>query len=333
MMYNGMGGGMSRFGGGGYGGYGGGMDGGYGGYGAGGMGGMGAAGGSYPGGPPTEGPNLLTQKLIPQLSLRTFVRFVTEIAAIIQGLALVFATLSSWMQSQQGQGGQPGPLGQLYQIVKSQVGKLFGKAADEGVPADVAPWVAECLVRRARSSPGRFGTSLSWKQWFFAGWLTYSVVTEFRNYRRLSRLPVSAQRAAALALRRRQAREQKGLGKGGKGGRDQQLMLGPGSRPASTALVPAGAMQLGAPHATAGSGYPAVGGDDQFPGTFYGEHGNAGGEQQFRGPGGIVEQVEHQQVEHQSHVRVESRSTLPEAVDYYFRKQTEMKATRRLSED
>ena len=113
------------------------------------------------------------QLMIPQFNLRTFVRFVTECAAVIQGLALVVATVTNWMQSQAGRPGQPGPLKQFWNMIKGFT--LGGDALTAGgtaglgggdknarLRAGVGSWAGEFAVRTkaAESSVGK----ISWKQ-------------------------------------------------------------------------------------------------------------------------------------------------------------------------
>eukprot|EP00392_Amoebophrya_sp_AT5.2_P002622 g2627.t1 len=217
--------------GGGYGGYGGGLAGGYGsgsygGYGGRGMFGGGQLGGGYGGmgaggnmngniNPHGQGQQNNNQPvMIPQFSTRAMVRFLMECAAVIQGTALVFVTVNSWLQSQTNATGEAGPLTQLYTIVRDTVmTQILGRPSRSGGGASGSSsstshvgigleWARDFL-RRRRSLEKEFiaDTKLSWLQYLLFFYLSYSLVSEFRNYLRLRKLPVKVPRPALPGIR------------------------------------------------------------------------------------------------------------------------------------
>lgn len=138
------------------------------------------------------------QQLVPQFSLRTFVRFATECAAVIQGVALIFATLSNWVQSQSGGGPAGGPLKQFYTLIKEELfGTVLGLVKkkskhNSSTAAQAAHAWAQEFERQGNSLKQSLAGWPSWRQVLVGCYLGYSLIAELRNYQRLRRLPIGA---------------------------------------------------------------------------------------------------------------------------------------------
>lgn len=120
-------------------------------------------------GPPPNGqpPNVM----VPQFSFRTLLRFVTELVAVIQGVAMIMAMVTGWLKDQQT--GEPGPLGKFFTAVRKRVMQFIFGASWSSSPAKSmdSAWAA------ASQRP-----NLSWTQRVIGLYLAYAVILELKNY-------------------------------------------------------------------------------------------------------------------------------------------------------
>jgi len=115
--------------------------------------------GQMPGQPPM---------MVPQFSFRTMLRFVTELVAVIQGVAMIMSMITGWLKQQ---GGEPGPIRKLFLAVRDRVVRLlFGSSWQPKTTLDSA-WAS------ASQRP-----SLSWTQRVVGLYLAYAIFLEVKNY-------------------------------------------------------------------------------------------------------------------------------------------------------
>ncbi|CAD7963765.1 unnamed protein product [Amoebophrya sp. A120] len=273
---------------------------------------------------------------VPQFSTRAMVRFLMECAAVIQGTALVFVTVNSWLQSQTNATGEGGPLKQLWTIVKSVV---FGNKSTNGGNAITrgTEWAKE-FVQRQRHLEREFyrgsGRQFSWVQSLLLLYLVYSLVSEFRNYLRLQKLPVKVLEAAAARSRLKMLTNDsnyRGTGTGRPGG----ALPGPPS-------ASGGGMTSTFSPGTASSQQPRqgkpLGGPSNLPTASTSSSraaqggGPPGGTSGFSSGGGTtlttVEKVGKTSVEVEVNHANGDQEKISQYADFYFKKQQEMKEKR-----
>eukprot|EP00397_Hematodinium_sp_SG-2012_P057948 GEMP01072907.1.p1 GENE.GEMP01072907.1~~GEMP01072907.1.p1 ORF type:complete len:225 (+),score=52.46 GEMP01072907.1:163-837(+) len=111
------------------------------------------------------------ETMVPQFSFRTMLRFVTEMVAVIQGVAMIMAMVTGWLKDQQT--GEPGPVGKFFAAVKKRLWRLIFGASSSN--ATLAPF-----DRAWASAPQR--PPLSWTQRIIGLYLAYAIILEVKNY-------------------------------------------------------------------------------------------------------------------------------------------------------
>ncbi|KAF4735016.1 Ras- protein Rab-23 [Perkinsus olseni] len=122
------------------------------------------------------------KELHPQINLTTIIRFLTESAAVFEGLRMVLQVIRSWGSEVLGFG-QTGPLAG----VRNSIVRFLRRVLEWFVPRlRVAREGRELQQAWEGKSASTSGTS--WLAYLFGGYVLFSLFTEYRQYQQIKRI-------------------------------------------------------------------------------------------------------------------------------------------------